>query len=74
MSNPAFTKALAHFDGNQSKFAKAIGTSQQRISYVAQRGNPLPSDLVLATERETGIPRDQLRPDLYPSEQSSVAA
>lgn len=73
MSSLAFKKALAHFDGNQSAFAKAVGTSQQRISYVAQRGNSCPPDLVLATERATGISRHALRPDLYPVEESAAA-
>lgn len=66
MPNAAFARALAHFNGNQSAFAKAVGTSQQRISYVAARGNAIPAELVIATERETGIPRHDLRPDLYP--------
>jgi DNA-binding transcriptional regulator YdaS (Cro superfamily) len=68
MSSLAFKKALAHFKGNQSAFAKAVGTSQQRISYVARCGNSCPPDLVIATERATGISRHTLRPDLYPIE------
>lgn len=73
MSSTAFKKALAHFGDNQSAFAKAVGTSQQRISYVAQRGNACPPDLVLATERATGISRHELRPDLYPVEHGVAA-
>lgn len=68
MSDAAFRKALRHYDDNRSAFAKAVGTSQQRISYIAARGNPLPADLVLPTERATGISRHDLRPDLYPRE------
>ena len=74
MSDPAFSKALAFFDGNQSAMAKAIGTSQQRISYIVARGNRCPPDLVIPVERATGISRHVLRDDLYPREASQVAA
>lgn len=73
MSDAAFTRALAFFDNNQSAMAKAVGTSQQRISYIATKGNPTPSDLVLPTERATGISRHDLRPDLYPREEAAAA-
>lgn len=66
MTHKAVRRALAHFDNNQSKMAEAIGTSQQRLSYILARKNPLPAELVLATEKATGISRHELRPDLYP--------
>lgn len=62
----ALQRAFSKFDRNQSAFAKAIGTSQQRVSYVFARGNVLPADLVIRCERATGISRHELRPDLYP--------
>ncbi|MGN6121692.1 MAG: transcriptional regulator [Sphingomonas oligoaromativorans] len=74
MSDRAFTRALEFFDGNHSAFARAVGASQQRISYVAKNGNAVPADLVLPTERATGISRTELRPDLYPPEGERPAA
>lgn len=68
MSHSAFKRALARFDNNQSKFASAVGTSQQNVSNWLRDEKPLPAEYVLPTERETGISRHDLRPDLYPIE------
>lgn len=73
MSDLPFSRALAHFGGNHSALAKAIGTSQQRVSYIVGKGNPCPADLVIAVERETGVARGLLRPDLYPEEAAKIA-
>jgi DNA-binding transcriptional regulator YdaS (Cro superfamily) len=73
MSHQAFRHALAHFDGNQSRLAAAIGTSQQNISNWLNGGKSLPAEFVLPTERATGISRHELRPDLYPIEEQSSA-
>lgn len=72
MSHSALKRALAFFDGNQSKFAAAIGTSQQLVSYWVRNEKELPAEFVLATERETGISRHELRPDLYPREDEAA--
>jgi DNA-binding transcriptional regulator YdaS (Cro superfamily) len=74
MTHAAFARALDHFEGKQAKLADAIGTSQQRISYIMVNKNPCPPDLVLKTERATGISRHELRPDLYPIEHGQAAA
>lgn len=50
----------------QARFAKAIGASQQLVSYLVRRGRPLSARYVLAAERATGVSRSLLRPDLYP--------
>jgi DNA-binding transcriptional regulator YdaS (Cro superfamily) len=73
MSHSALKRALAVFDGNQSKFAEAIGTSQQLVSYWVRKGKELPAEFVLRTEAETGISRHDLRPDLYPREDEAAA-
>ncbi|WP_354281126.1 YdaS family helix-turn-helix protein [Sphingomonas sp. PvP056] len=67
MSHEALKRALSACGDNQSEFARRIGTSQQRVSYLMMRENPLPAELVLACERETGISRHDLRPDVYPA-------
>lgn len=74
MSHQALKDALAKFGNNQSKFAAALGTSQQRISYLLARGNSLPAELVIACERETGVSRHRLRPDIYPPEAPAQGA
>lgn len=71
MSNSALKRVLAYFDNNQSKCAEAIGTSQQRLSYLLKNEKPVPAELVLKTEAETGISRHELRPDIYPVEDAA---
>ena len=73
MSTSALNRALAVFDGNQSKFADAIGTSQQLVSYWVRKSRPMPAEFVLKTEEVTGISRHDLRPDIYPREQDAAA-
>lgn len=72
MSNPtlhdALRAAVALADDNQSKFAAAIGTSQQSVSYWLKKGKPLPAEYVLAAERAGYGSRHALRPDVYPVE------
>jgi len=71
MTNSALNRVLAHFDGNQSKCADAIGTSQQRLSYLLKNEKPVPAELVLKAEAATGISRHELRPDIYPIEDAA---
>lgn len=73
MSHEVLKRALAKADGNQSAFATAIGTSQQRISYLLKNQKALPAELVLKTEEVYGIPRHELRPDIYPAPESAAA-
>ncbi len=51
--------------GSQAALAREIGCTQQAISERIKGGKPTPSEWVVAIERATGIPRQQLRPDLY---------
>jgi DNA-binding transcriptional regulator YdaS (Cro superfamily) len=71
MSTSALNRALAHFDNNQSRFAEAIGTSQQLVSYWVRNAKPLPAEHVLRAEEATGISRHELRPDIYPREDAA---
>lgn len=64
----ALRAAVALADNNQSKFAAAIGTSQQSVSYWLKNGKPLPAEYVLAAERAGYGSRHTLRPDVYPVE------
>lgn len=76
MRKTPLQRALAAkpFDGNQSKFAEAIGTSQQNISNWLRKRRPLPAEYVLKAEEVTGIARHEWRPDIYPVESGSIAA
>lgn len=53
--------------GSQTKLAERIGKTQGHISQWLRRGT-VPAGMVLRIERETGVSRHQLRPDLYPEE------
>lgn len=68
MSKTILQRALEAepFGGNQSRFAEAIGTSQQNISNWVRFGRDLPAEYVLAAEKVTGIARYEWRPDIYP--------
>lgn len=58
--------AVDKADGNQSKFAAAIGTSQQLVSYWLKKERPLPAEYVLPAEAAGFGSRHELRPDIYP--------
>lgn len=72
MSTSALHRALEAFNGNQTRFADAIGTSQQLVSYWVKKGRVLPAEYVLATEQATGISRHDLRPDIYPRQDQAA--
>lgn len=65
MSKDALKRACAAA-GGQAPLAARIGTTQSMVWYWlvrAKRG--VPAEYVLAIERETGVARHELRPDLY---------
>ena len=72
MTTSPLSQALETFGGNQSAFARAIGTSQQLVSYWLRNNKALPAEFVLPTEAATGISRHDLRPDLYPREERAA--
>jgi DNA-binding transcriptional regulator YdaS (Cro superfamily) len=66
--------AAAPFNGNQSRFADAIGTSQQNVSNWIRKRRPLPAEYVLRAEQATGVTRHLWRPDIYPPSEERSAA
>ncbi|QIG80084.1 transcriptional regulator [Stakelama tenebrarum] len=52
--------------GSQSAFGRLIGRSQASVHEWLRDHKPLPAEHVLTVERETGVSRHDLRPDLYP--------
>lgn len=58
--------------GGQNKLAKRIGTTQGQIWYwLTKSKHGVSPRFVLPIERETGVSRSTLRPDLFP--RSAVA-
>ncbi|WP_277054624.1 transcriptional regulator [Pseudoalteromonas marina] len=71
-TQPALQKAIATL-GGQVKLADAIQTSQQNVSNWLRTGKVAP-DKVILIEKVTGVSRHELRPDIYPPEESKKAA
>ncbi|KKC24907.1 transcriptional regulator [Sphingomonas sp. SRS2] len=61
----ALRDAVEQAGNNQSAFARAIGMSQQRVSYLLDNGKALPAEFVLRAEDAGFGSRHHLRPDLY---------
>ncbi len=55
--------------GSQSSFGKLIGRNQSTVFDWLRLNKPVPAELVIAVERETGVSRHDLRPDIYPVDQ-----
>ena len=54
--------------GSQSAFGRLLGKRQSVVHGWLREQRPLPAEYVLQVEKETGISRHDLRPDLYPLE------
>jgi len=56
--------------GSQSAFGRLVGKRQSTVRewLITDR---LPAEHVLAIEAATGVPKEQLRPDIYPVEIAS---
>jgi len=63
MANEALERAITAV-GGLTKLAGSLGVTKQAIS----QWEEVPPLRVLAVERASGIPRHELRPDLYPVE------
>lgn len=74
MQKTPLERALAKFDGNQSKFAAAVGTSQQLVSYWVRKKRPIPAEHVASIADVTGIKPHELRPDIFPKPEQARAA
>lgn len=62
-------KRACEVAGGQKSLADRIGTSQSQVWYwLARSKKGVPAEFVLPIERETGVSRHELRPDLYPAE------
>lgn len=59
--------------GSQSALARVCGVSQTAVWKWIQSGKRLPAELCLVVERETGVSKHLLRPDIYPAEPTNYA-
>ncbi|WP_373489974.1 transcriptional regulator [Parasphingorhabdus sp.] len=59
--------------GSQAEMARLCGNSQPAVWQWLKRGNVLPAEYVLRVEAATGVSRHDLRPDIYPVEESRTA-
>lgn len=63
MKNIALKQAI-DTAGSQTSLARLLNISPQRVqSWTKKR---LPAEWVIRVEKETGVSRSELRPDLYP--------
>lgn len=73
MSNEALKRACKVV-GGQKPLADRIGTTQSQVWYWLTRSKKgIPAEFVLPIERETGVSRSELRPDLYPADSGARA-
>lgn len=54
--------------GSQSAFARLCKKSQTSVHELLRDGRRLWAESVLAVESATGVPKEALRPDIYPPE------
>lgn len=72
MSKDALKNAI-QAAGSQSELSRLIGESQQSISHWLNKSK-VPAEQVIPIEKLTGIPRYELRPDIYPPEEYKKAS
>jgi DNA-binding transcriptional regulator YdaS (Cro superfamily) len=65
----AFREAVAVV-GSQPKTAALLKVSQEAISKRIRKKQPAAAEWVLTLERESGVSRHALRPDIYPLDES----
>lgn len=58
--------AAAEIAGGQTGLAKVCGCSQPAVWKMLRQSKQLSTEFVLTVERETGVPKYYLRPDIYP--------
>ncbi|WLG37640.1 transcriptional regulator [Pseudomonas rhodesiae] len=62
---PNAAERAANAAGSQSALARVLGCTPQNVQRWCASGR-VPAERVISVEQATGIPRHELRPDLYP--------
>lgn len=65
MKNTGLQKAIS-IAGSQTALAKRLGKYPQLVQFWSS--TQVPAKWVLKIEKETGVHRSEIRPDLYPKE------
>ncbi len=65
-SFPVLARDIVARFGSQAALAELVGVTQQAVSEWCLKGKPIPTVHVLKVEAATGIPKEDLRPDIYP--------
>lgn len=73
-SSESALKRAIRLAGSQSKLAQIVGRSQPTVSLWVKGDMKLPAECVLSVEAALGIPRYELRPDIYPPEEHVPAS
>lgn len=68
MTNLESLQRAIDIAGGQAALSRICNTSQPRVWNWLHRDKKVPAEMVLKIETATGIPRFELRPDLYPQE------
>lgn len=63
MNNEAVKQAIQRA-GSQTKLARVLGVTPQCVQFWTKSG--IPPKWVIRVEKETGVSRHDLRPDIYP--------
>lgn len=58
--------------GGQTALANQVGVKQPHIWNWLHRNGRVPAERVIAVEAATGVPRHELRPDIYPPENQAA--
>lgn len=66
-------EAAVRAEGSQAKLATRLGVSQQQISYLINDATRISAEMAVRVETVLGIPRHELRPDLFPSHPESAS-
>ena len=67
MANDSLQRAC-EIAGSQKLLADKIGTTQSQVSYwLVKAKKGVPAEFCVPIEAATGVPRHELRPDIYPA-------
>ena len=72
MNDPVMSRIL-ECTKSQTELARLVGKPQSTVQYWFSSGR-VPPEHVLDVERVTGIPRQEIRPDIYPADEAREAA
>jgi len=70
MTNHDAIKRAAGLAGGQAALARKIGASRSLVGYwIKHSKRGVPAEYVHAVSKATGVPKRELRPDLYDAQQ-----